>query len=452
MINGQLVSLSDTGVTYIKDGYNTNDILYSLINIQMDKIKIAPWSLYEVKDDSSLKSYNSMLYNKSALNLKVIKELRYKALVPIADNKGGKWSDLLKYPNEYETFNDFIAKGCGYKMLTGNKYIWADILPGGKNGGKPNALWVMPSQFVSIYATMLQTWPLKVLGYWLTLFPKQQFNATDIMHEKTPNFDADTTGNFLYGISPVKAALMRLNQSNSTLRVNTAKIQNGGISAIVYPKSSSWKPNEVDAQMRATKNALINELTGPDNWGKITTSNMEIGVEKLGMSPVELDIYNAQLSDMRFMCNVYGVPSQLMNDPQRTAHNNVSEAEKALTTRCALPQLVSARDNLNRTAHDNWGLPQNWIIDFDISAYPELQDDLTKTAQWVEIIAKYGALSPNEIRELMNLETIDNHPIADEPCWHTETGEPLSERQAAIAMVDQTLNADTNQNLNNASP
>lgn len=439
IINGTLVSMADTGINYIKEGYNINDIVYSIIKIQKDKIKVAPWSLFEIQDESSLKQRNALLKTKGALNAKKILELTRKALVPINESKGGKWADLLRYPNDEQTFSDFIAYGCGYKMLNGNKYIWGDKLAGGKNEGKPNSLWVMPSQYVTIYVDKGQRWPVKVNGYSLSIFPSQNFRAEEIMHEKEDTYDCDTSGNYLYGMSPIRPMLMRINQSNSLLKTNTAKVQNGGVEALIFAKyQAGQQPTESSFKaMQEIKGKLINEYTGPDNWGKIVASNIELGVEKLGLNPVELDVYRAQLSDMRFMCNIFGVPSQLLNDPENKSHNNVTEAEKALTTRCAIPQLISSRDNLNRWAHTNGGLPGNWIIDFDISAYPELQDDMGKTAEWVTMTAPYAAYSPNEIRGFMGVET-RKEPEFDQPCWHTETGEPMNERSPNI--VDETLN------------
>jgi len=438
IINGQLVSMVDNGVTYIKEGFNINDIVYSIINMQTEKIKTAPWGLYEVIDESSLKHRNSLLQNKGGVNAKKVLELTKKSLNPVLPAKGGKWSDLLRYPNETQTFPDFISYGCGYKMLNGNKYIWADILADGKNQGKPNSLWVMPSQYVTIYADRTQKWPVKVMGYALSIFPTQNFKEQEIMHEKTENYDCDTSGNFLYGISPLKPMLMRINQSNSLLKTNTAKVQNGGVEALIFAKNQPGQPTkESFTAMQDIKGKLIHEYTGSDNWGKIVASNIELGVEKLGMSPVELDIYQAQLSDMRFMCNIYGVPSQLMNDPQNRSHNTAAEAEKALTNRCVIPQLIAARDNINRWAHKNGGLPGNWIIDFDISAYPELQDDMTKTATWVAQTASFAGYSMNEVRGFMGVETIDL-PEYNDPRIFTNSGETVTEHSANI--VDQTLN------------
>ena len=48
-----------------------------------------------------------------------------------------KINELLNWPNEYETFNDFVASGAINKLMTGDRYVYAEILKAGANGGKP---------------------------------------------------------------------------------------------------------------------------------------------------------------------------------------------------------------------------------------------------------------------------------------------------------------------------
>ncbi len=92
------------------------------------------------------------------------------------------------------------------------------------------------------------------------------------------------------------------------------------------------------------------------------------------MSPVELDIIESEKWDMKALCNIYGVPSQLLNDADNKTYNNQREGEKALTVRCAIPLLVGIRDNLNRKLHSDWGYRGSDIyVDFDPTVYSELE-------------------------------------------------------------------------------
>jgi HK97 family phage portal protein len=440
IIGGQLTSITDNPGNYIKEGYSVNDIIYSIINLILDKVRVAPWNIYEVKEDSSLKLYRGIQQRKwiTAEDYRKSNDLFTKALEPVKNP--GKIGELLKYPNEYETFNDFVTNGCGYKLLTGNKYIWADLLEGGANKGLPQNLYIMPSQYVQL--KVQGGFPSKVVGYDLSMLAIKNagFAPEEVLHEKYMNYEWSTNGQQHYGVAPLKAALRLTNRNNSALDASTAKFQNGGLEAVIYPKynplNSSFSPEQGLEQMNAMKAKLVSEYTGVNNYGKIATSGYEVGVEKLGLSPVELAIIDAEKWDLRRFCSVFGVPSQLMNDPDNKSFNNAKEGEVALTNRCALPLLTAFRDSLNRKFHTDWGMDKRYVIDFDMSVYSELQEDVADMVKWITPLMDKG-LPLNRALELLNLEKVDDSRF-DEP-WVTQTmGQPISEWDANA--VDQALN------------
>ena len=103
---------------------------------------------------------------------------------------------------------------------------------------------------------------------------------------------------------------------------------------------------------------------------------------------------------MRSLCNIYGVPSQLLNDPDNKIQANAREAERALTSRAALPLLTSLRDNLNRKLNSDWGYKgENVFIDFDLQAFPELQEDISNQ---VDYLSKAWWIPPAMKYEIMN--------------------------------------------------
>lgn len=430
LLNGQIVSINDNAENYIKNGYDLNDIIYSIVNLIIDKIRLAPWSIYQVKDESSLKQLRALCtkletpgyYNKAA-------KLQAKSLELVQD--AGWWTNLVTYPNDKETMQDFIANGCGYKLLTGNKYIWGELIPGGKDAGKPNSLRLLPSQWIDIVVAKLFGTDVdpNILGYKNRSIPDKTYPVEEIMHEKYMNYNWNTAGAQLYGTSPMKAALAKVNLANSMVKTNTAKIQNGGVETVLFVDDP--RPGvPAQGQLDGLKAKLTSggEYTGPVNWGKIATSAYKMGAVKLGATPVELDLYQAEMSIVRALCNIFGgVPSTLLNDPENKTFNNMKEGEKALTSRCALPLLTSTRDNLNRKAQQSWKLPKNWIIDFDMTVYSELQEDMKEMSGWLLPVADRTGMSMNEVRDMMGLET-RSEPIMDQPMINTQKiGVPLNE-------------------------
>lgn len=430
LLGGKFVPIADSSINYIQKGYNINDIIYSIINLILDKVRLAPWSIYQVVDESSLKKYKALTSKKdlTAEDVRTAKMLHSKAFKPVSN--AGRWSELIKYPNEQESsFNDFVANGIGYKLLTGNKYIWGSMIDGGANKGTPFELWLMPSQLVQVLAST-NSFPIKAVGYEmfvLGLTGKRGYTIEEVMHEKFFNYDYSANGSHLIGMAPLRSALRLTNRNNSALDASTAKFQNGGVESIIYLDEQAPDRQEAMQSMAMLKQKLINEYTGPNNAGKIAASGYKVGVANLGLSPVELAIIDAEKWDLRRFCNVFsGVPSQLLNDPENKTYNNQKEGEKALTSRCALTHLTAFRDSLNKKAHQHWGLNPNWIIDFDLTVYGELQENMKEMMDWITPLANLTALSPNRILELMGLEKI-NDPLMDENWIRPSMGQPQSE-------------------------
>jgi hypothetical protein len=73
-----------------------------------------------------------------------------------------------------------------------------------------------------------------------------------------------------------------------------------------------------------------------------------------------------------------------MNDPDNRTFNNQKEAEKALTSRCAIPELNSFRDTFNRMLFTYWGYKSDIMIDYDATCYTELQEDLGLKWNWIK--------------------------------------------------------------------
>jgi phage portal protein BeeE len=160
LVQGQIISPSDNKQAYLTDGYLSNDIIYSIISLIADKIRLPEWGQYAVVDENKFKEYKAE-FHKKEVNVKRLYELKSQALKKIKGD--AKINELLNWPNEYETFNDFVASGAVNKLITGDRYVYAEILKAGANGGKPQALHNLPSHLMSIEAT--RTFPQAPLAY-----------------------------------------------------------------------------------------------------------------------------------------------------------------------------------------------------------------------------------------------------------------------------------------------
>ena len=234
-----------------------------------------------------------------------------------------------------------------------------------------------------------------------------------------------------------------MGRNNSSLTASASAFQNEGIKGVLHLKGV---PGQVDGEILVQevgrlKKTMTTEWSGEENRGRIGLGGYDMGWIPIGLSSEDMQLIESEKWDLRRLCSVYGVQSQLLNDPDNKSYNNQAEAEKALTLRCALPELVAYRDNFNRKLHRDLGGKPGVVIDFDMSVYSELQDNVKDVADWT---SKLLAVSPNEQRELCGLESIDEPSLNE--VWVQETGrQPLTDYQMNV--VDQTLNSEPDPNI-----
>jgi HK97 family phage portal protein len=369
--------------SHVDDGFCANDIVYSVISIITNKAKIAPWAAYQIVDEKKYLKLKGLLANPHLIqDWTEVHQLKRESLKEYKQDD--RLNELLRYPNDEDTFSDLIEAWCGFKLITGNAYVYAELIEAGFNTGKPYSLNVMPSQYMAIIADV-ETVPAKRVGYQLIMGNVTNFDTKEILHDKMFNPKWNASGGQLYGMSPLQAAAKNVTRSNKSKDASVANLENGGPAGVLYANDSRLDGDNAVAQADALKASVVG-MSGVKNKNKIATSGYPVGWQAIGLSNVDLDIIDQEMWDMRSLCNIYGVPSQLLNDPANKIQANSSSGEKALTVRAAIPLLISIRDNINRKLATDWGYKgKNIVVDFDLSVYPELQEDKANQAKWLEI-------------------------------------------------------------------
>ena len=393
---------------FVRDGYQSNDIVYSIVKLITDKAKLAPFHVYKIVDQTAAKRYKALMKQPDKIeNWSEVKQLHKKAF-ELYDGDS-RLNELLRYPNEEDTWSDLIEQWCGFKLLTGNSFIYAKMIEGGANNGKPYELYALPAQYMAIIANV-EVFPPTRVGYQLYYGKMWSFDTTEILHDKYFNPYWSVTGNELYGQSPLMAAARTLTRSNEAKTAAVASFQNGGPAGVLFMNDDRFDPTSGTQQAQALKKS-ISEKGGASNYNSIAVSGYKVDWKQIGLSPVELNIIESEKWDMKSLCNIYGVPSQLLNDADNKTYNNQVEGEKALTLRCAIPLLDAITDNLNRKLHSDWGYRgTNVYIGYDIQVYQELEANKAEQVAWLD---KAWWISPAQKMEIMGLKNPDYIPTEE---------------------------------------
>ena len=416
--------------SFVDDGYVANDIVYSIIKLITDKAKLAPFHVYKVVDEKAAKKYKSLAAQKD-INLKELETLHKKAYELYTGDQ--RLNELLKYPNEEDCWSDLVEQWCGFKLITGNSFIYGKLIEAGNNQGKPYELFALPSQYMAIIAN-INVFPPTRAGYQLYYGQMWSFDTKEILHDKYFNPQWGVTGGQLYGQSPFRAAAKNLTRSNEAKTAAVASFQNGGPAGVLFMNDERFDPTSGQQQAQALKKA-VSEKGGSLNYNSIAVSGYKVDWKQIGLSPVELNIIESEKWDLKALCNIYGVPSQLLNDSDSKTYNNQREGEKALTLRCAIPLLNALTENLNRKLHTDWGYKgTNLYVDYDLSVYGELEANKSEQTDWLD---KAWWISPKQKLDIMNIEVPDYIPTEELEKLYIPTGLQTIDQFQPLNIPDQ---------------
>ena len=412
MVRGRAIYPPDNVETYIDKGYLFNPVVYSIVSFIAQKAGAIPWGVYEIKNDKALHSYKSA--NSYNINTKIIKT---KALVALPDHE---LNAIFMKPNILQGWAEFFEQVVGFKLVTGNSYIHMIGPTAGLNKGSIREMWNIPSQIIRPVAGDRME-PVRGYKY---LASNDIILPESMIHLKywTPEY---FNGQNLVGLSPLRASLRLITKSNSSFDSSVGALQNQGAFGII---SAEKDTDLTEEQADMIESRLMEKVGGPANRGKNIVTSATLKWQQMGMSPVDLNIIESDRMDLRALCNVYHVPSELFNDAANKTYSNTKEAGSAVYTNAVLPALNQFRDALNQYISGKYpGL----YCDYDASMISELQDDLQ-----LMTTALAGAwwLTPEERRDIMNFPADDTNPLLKD-YWIPAGLVPMS----ASTVTDQQL-------------
>lgn len=319
----------------------------------------------------------------------------------VVDKEGNTIKDhwainLLANPNEDTTGNEILFNYYVYLLSIGNSFVYGPKLTSGKTG----ELWTMPSDLVNIVSGQFYE---PITGYKVVegnqeiIFPKEE-----VLHGKlfNPRFRG---GSWLYGLSPISVASSIISAMNSGNIAMEASFSNLGPPYII----SSQMPEGLTPEQQEMLEATYTKKYGnPNNAGKPMLTGTPVKVEKLGISPVDLNIIESSKHGLRVLCNVYGVPSVLFNDNETSTYNNINQARLDFINYTIMP----LNEQLALKLEKFLGLTGGEKLRFDYDNVEVLQEAIYTKAK---SLSTMWELTPNERRQAIGYAPIKD-PLMDE--------------------------------------
>jgi len=310
--------------------------------------------------------------------------------------KGSDLEKLLNRPNPYQSFSAFVCELATNYQWAGNAVV---ISNNATPVGQENSV-KAPSE---LYNKSYLYIDLKVkkggsLLYEIGKNNKKQYlvnpdEPAPLVHLKTNNAEND-----FVGISPFEHCAVWVDIHNRGAKWNNNTLANDGkIPMVIKAKEGN---GELSKEQRARiKEYFTKSQMGYSNAGKpLYLGGLDI--ERLALSPEEMDFENLLQVAERIISSTFGVPFPLIS-PDAATFSNVSEAKEMLWTDTIIPLTDYIYGELNRFLEPYFdGLK----IYPDYDEVPALEVIRMRKKQAILEMYKAGLISVNEARQELSYE------------------------------------------------
>ncbi len=257
----------------------------------------------------------------------------------------------------------------------------------------------MPTQMVPLYPHYMKPIPSKeefVSGYQYDMFKPIYYTREEVLWSKF-----NDPLEIYDGLSPIKALSRTIDTENEAVNWNKSTLQNSGVPAGIFTIQNP-SPELIDN----LRDEWRKRYGGGTNARLPLVLNADRATyQSIGMSSVDMDFLNQRRLNRVEICAAFGVPSQLVGDPEAQTYSNFGEAVKSFWENTIIPRyLEHMKDKLNSDLVSRYA--DNLYLTYDLStitALKESQDALTKRT--VDLW-KNGLIKRNEARFALDYEDV----------------------------------------------
>jgi HK97 family phage portal protein len=282
---------------------------------------------------------------------------------------------MIERPNAYQSSFEFKYQAYGYLLSTGALYIHIPKL----SSGRWTEMHIIPSDYVQpVYERRFEgpkSFIINDTG--LTI------SADEMLYVFQPSLAFDQVGVGESGHSAMKSLLTVLKKTADIDKADLATIQNGGVAGIITDRSAEM--GITLEQQSIIETQLKQKAYGPENKGKFLVTAGDVSFIPLGLSPIDLNLYQANMQVLRDICIVYHVPYIIFDQTDSNASFGTAmrEARKMAYTDAILPLVEMIVDAFN--AYGLIGFGKDLVLDYDTNNIEELQIDAKMLAETLNL-------------------------------------------------------------------
>lgn len=433
---------------FIQQGFQRNADVYTCIDLISKKVAECKYTLFEIKSGVSkneIKHFDMLrMSDDPASRLKAI-QLKEQLFEEIDDRKNPILK-LLDNPNPMQNYEEWVTDLAGFFLCTGDGYMMGN---GDSEDAIENKIWSelysLPSHYMIIVSGGMFD-PIKGYKLATTWSQEIQIPANQVHHFKTFNPDFTMTGASLYGQSPMKAIYRNILKENQGDEELLKQIKNGGAMGFISPDFEG--ATLTGPQLDLLKQKIVGAKEGDTLMDRIFPSTGPLKWTQIGLPSTDLQLIESLNLDTKKIYAAFHVPMIYSSSEEASNMSNVSSAPKQLIYNAVGPVLRKIRDSINKFVCDPYARTAGirYYVDYDMSSYPEMQEDMTRLTDWLE---KSIEVTLNEKRIAKGFDRL-NDPLMDK-IYVPANLVPLEDLSLDQAYNNATIQSQIPQNVSKAS-
>lgn len=318
--------------------------------------------------------------------------------------------DLLKQPNPFDTWQEYIGKVSRHYLLKHDSHLSLlgnpDRPPLELYAIKPQNVNVVPAKdrFPAMYSVTIG--PGRSQYNRMEQDRKVRYISIEGMKELYHIMGFSSRADELQGDSPLEAAALETRQQIQGRIHNLKLLENGGRLSLVFAFKDEDGVDDDEHQMR--KNRINEDLAGQEKAGKISViSGAEVDVKEFGTTNKDMDYSVLDKTAGEAIYLRYEIPLPLVSTDAST-YNNVENALFDFYENTILPHF-----DLLMAGHNKVLLPRYDIDDMILTYDPESINLLIRQKlKEIKLRRENNIESINELRkQLPNMEDVDGGDV-----------------------------------------
>jgi HK97 family phage portal protein len=400
-MGGQTYSLYNTDYRdAIQNGYEKNVDVYAIISDIASRSVEVPLELYQANkiDIKKAEKYKSLMMRPNDRSIMEANNIKKKNLKEIEEHP---ILALLRQPNSYQTTKEFFESIFSWYLLLGDVGIYAEEDP--IRVGKIARLHVIAANDYQIVIDGFR----KIVGYNIHSMALTNVDPKFFLSFRSFNPSETNFRSIPRGFSPLQAGSRILQKSNSGEEVAIENYETRGAVGMLYTDD----PNVQDISgsgYQDLQDRVYDKVYNSANQGRIAFSNTKMGYLKLSTSNLELDIRQMSKLSTEQLCRLWHYPYVLLNSDNLT-ESNLAHFIRRMIINCVVPLQSKVLEKMLAWLAPTMNInPSQYILRFDVDAYPEMKQNFLDAATILDKLD--GVLTQDEKRVFMDFEPT-NDPV-----------------------------------------